>query len=278
VNHYEVANELQKKSISFVVCTLLKVQGHAPQDPGAKAIVTEDGLYWGTVGGGKVEARAIEYAKKLILKNDPSIPLVERWNLQTDVGMSCGGAVELLFEKQSSPSWVIAIFGAGHIAQALVRVLALLEAQILCIDNRQEWLEKLPKEQKNLRIIFSDDLPMAIHQVPNHAQCVVMTRGHATDLPVLQKLSQQAQRPYIGVIGSRIKALKIKKDLLSLGVDSSFVHQLHSPMGLSIGNTNQPAEIAVSICAELIQTRALLLKKPLSKHDPKHRLSLENNL
>src|SRR4051812_24559559 len=117
--------ELSEKREPFVVVTLLSVRGGAPADPGAKAIVTRAGLDRGTVGGGKVEARAIAHALELIGRR-ASEPELLVWNLQRDIGMTCGGEVTMLFETHGADRWRVAVFGAGHVAQALVRVLAVM--------------------------------------------------------------------------------------------------------------------------------------------------------
>src|SRR5690606_35704731 len=121
-------------------------------DIGAKIIVTESGLQFGTVGGGKVEAKAIQFAKELLSDKNPkemtSNGLLLTWNLQTDVGMTCGGQVQLFFEKYFSNSWTIAVFGAGHVAQSVTRLLLGLNCQIHCVDPRKEWIDKLPDSPK----------------------------------------------------------------------------------------------------------------------------------
>ena len=83
---------------------------------------------FGTVGGGKVENKSIGHAQSLLAGTAGSAAsqtcqLVE-WNLQRDVGMTCGGVVKLLFEAYNFHEWRIVVFGAGHVAQALARVLA----------------------------------------------------------------------------------------------------------------------------------------------------------
>lgn len=247
---FEVAHELQDQRIPFVVSTLLKVEGHAPQNPGAKIIVTQKGLHWGTVGGGKVEARAIATALEY-LQAGTNGPQALYWNLQKDIGMSCGGAVEFLFETFGVRTWKIAVFGAGHVAQALVRLLGSLDCDVTCVDHRSEWIEKMPVQSRiDLKLVANP--PDAVAELDPDTYFVVMTQGHATDVPVLSRILQANPKPrYIGVLGSDVKALKIKKELADMGYDSN---QVRSPMGLPIGS-NSPAEIAISIAGELLQVR-----------------------
>ena len=256
---FEKASELESAGIPFVVVTLAGTRGHAPQDPGAKAIILKGGLEWGTVGGGKVEAKAILYSQEMLKLAAPAGekpgPELLTWNLQRDVGMSCGGEVSFLFERFVGVNWTIVVFGAGHVAQILVRQLLMLRAKVICVDTRPEWLEKMPKDSKKLKSILTESLAESVADLPEDASYVVMTRGHATDLPVLEALLKRGTPPYVGAIGSHVKGIKIRKDLADLGILEERVKIVRCPMGIDIGNRNDPAEIGISIAAELIATR-----------------------
>jgi xanthine dehydrogenase accessory factor len=237
----------------FVVVTLTHFQGSAPQILGARMIVGRNGYFSGTVGGGKLEKRAIETAINQLEVNQGSISVT--WNLQTDLGMSCGGVVSLLFEKQlQSIGWEIAIFGAGHVGQELVRVLSRLNCHITVIDPRKDWLEKLP-ESRILKPVFHTSPEGYVSELSKRAFVVVSTMGHATDLPILAK-ALPLKFPFIGAIGSSVKAEKLKRNLLELGVSSQDLKALHCPIGEPIGN-NTPPEIALSITAQLLRIRDL---------------------
>ena len=97
IEHWATACELTESGTAFVEVTMISSRGHVPQEPGAKAIVTSDGLVDGTVGGGKVEAKAIEFARDL-LSNGRKDPQLLTWNLTLDIGMTCGGEATFLFE------------------------------------------------------------------------------------------------------------------------------------------------------------------------------------
>lgn len=256
-SYFEKSLELTEIGTPFVTITMISTRGHAPQDPGAKAIVTKDGLVWGTVGGGKVEAKAIELSKSILSSNpnDQTLVQLHTWNLQRDVGMSCGGEVQFLFESFNSKPWRVAVFGAGHVAQELVRLLLRLNCQVICIDNRPEWMDKLPHDSKKLKILAVQSYEEAIPGLDQDTYCVVTTRGHATDLPVLNALLKKGIPPYLGVIGSKVKGIKIRDDLEKLGHSKDSILNVRCPMGIDISNSNHPAEIAVSIVAELIQTK-----------------------
>lgn len=243
--------ELNEKGESFVVVTMTGVRGSSPQDPGAKIIVTAAGLYAGTVGGGKVEAAAIRKGQEILKSESQLPPEALTWNLQRDIGMTCGGEVSFLFEHFMINHWPIVIYGAGHIAQALTRLLSKMNCQVTCIDSRPEWVAKL----EGVRGIHHPNPAETVKDFPKNTFFLSMTMGHAHDVPILIEIAKHApDAPYVGVIGSDIKGLRIKNDLKEAGIDEAFIKNLRVPMGLPIG-TNHPWEISVSIVAELIQVR-----------------------
>jgi len=258
MSFFEHALALQENVTPFVSVTLVSVRGSAPQNPGAKALIGLEGLLFGTVGGGKVEARAIQKALELLKENAPRSPELLTWNLQKDIGMTCGGEATFLFELFLPSAWEVVIFGAGHVSQALTRTLSSLHCKVTCLDPRPEWIEKLPK--KTHAICHPDPSELIVTLNPN-SFFISMTQGHASDVPILKALSEHApDAPYIGAIGSRTKGERIKTELLEMGVRPEFIEKLKIPIGLSIG-TNEPAEISISIAAEILQVRDLIHAK-----------------
>ena len=254
---WQAAAELERAGIPFVVATLLSSRGSAPQETGAKAIVTCQGLHFGTVGGGKVEARAIAMSQELLGPSTDRGPVMRTWNLQRDIGMTCGGEVTFLFEVHDAKKWPIAVFGAGHVAQAVVRVLATLECHVTCVDHRPEWLDRLPESPRLARIRLSTavEARTVVETLDPRTFFVVMTQGHATDVPILEEIfRRRPDVPFVGVMGSDVKAMKIRNELVALGVPAALVERLRCPIGLSLGN-NEPAEIAISVAAQLLRDR-----------------------
>lgn len=247
---WETCQNLTSEGISFVVVTMTGVRGSAPQEAGAKIIVTEKGLHYGTVGGGKVEMAAIKKAQN-ILQGPKQPPEHVTWNLQKDIGMSCGGEASFLFEHFHQEHWPIVIFGAGHVAQALTRILSKLNCHVTCVDSRPEWLSKL-EGVKSIHHPTPQDLVSSFNP---KSFFMSMTMGHSYDVPILYEIFKHAPNaPYVGVIGSEIKGIKIKKELKDLGASAEFLEKLKVPMGLPLGS-NEPYEIAISITAQLLQYR-----------------------
>lgn len=254
---HEQLNELLFSNSPFVMVTLVDVIGSSPQDVGSKMLVTKDGLHAGTIGGGKVEFKAINEAKEL-LENRLLTKSLVAWNLKKDVGMSCGGIVSLYFEAFHTKTWKIAVFGAGHVANALIPHLLLLECQICCLDTRKVWLDKLPKSPK-LSLMHTQDMASQVKHIDHDTFVLLMTMGHNTDLPILLEILRTKQFPYLGVIGSKAKAARIEKDIEEAGL-SSCKDAFYCPIGLDIGN-NHPQEIAISVAAQLLQVRDRIIKK-----------------
>ncbi len=259
-DYLEKASKLAEQGVVFVTITLVQPEGHVPQDIGAKAIVTESGLEWGTVGGGRLEARAIEHALAMIARvmagaetNKVVDSEIVRYELQRDLNMVCGGAATLFYEISAARNWSIAIFGAGHVAQATVALLCTFACNVICVDHRQEWLDKIAP-RGNLRKIMAADMSLEVATLPAGTFYVCMSQGHATDLPIVRRILKRDQAAFIGVIGSQAKAKTLRGALLKEGFAQEAVDKIHCPVGLPIGG-NSPAEIAVSIAAQLLQRR-----------------------
>lgn len=250
---YEQVVLLESEGVSFVLVTLVEALGSTPQDAGAKMLVTAQGLYSGTVGGGKVEAAALKLAAEVLAKGDAK-PRFVSWTLKGDVGMTCGGSVKFYLEPHfGAGPWNIAVFGAGHVGQALIPVLAPLPARITVVDTRPEWLDRLPRSA-NLRVVHSESPESIVPTLQNDTYVLVMTMGHATDRPILKRALTERNFPFIGVIGSDAKAKILRKELIADGVTAKQASKFHCPVGLDFG-TNHPHEIALSIAAQLLSVR-----------------------
>ncbi|MCA9258904.1 MAG: xanthine dehydrogenase accessory protein XdhC [Planctomycetales bacterium] len=238
----------------FVSVVLVDVQGSAPHRAGGKMLVDPHDRVWGTVGGGRIEMQAIEFAQAMLV--DPTCPAHRyvEWNLHRDVGMTCGGTVRLYFEIYGNAPWTVAVFGAGHVASAVVRILATLECDVLCFDSRPEWIAQLPQSSR-VRGMVCSELAERVDSLPDDAFVLCMTMGHRSDRPVLERiLATQRRFPYVGVIGSRAKRAVLSKELEAAGFGPQALAQVHCPIGLPLGE-DSPAEIAVSVVAQLIQQR-----------------------
>ncbi len=253
VQHSRTLTNLLNEDAAFVIVTLVEIRGSAPQITGAKAIVTAHGIEAGTVGGGRIEATAIDHAQRLLNQQDGTNCEFVTWNLQTDIGMTCGGEVRLFFEVCGPGGWSIAVFGAGHIAQTLIPMLVQLNCRVACFDSRPDWLARLTPHPK-LKTICPKELREVVTDQPTDTFFLLMTQGHASDLPVLTEILQTRDAPYVGVIGSPQKAGVLRRDLQEKNISSDRINSFHCPMGMPLGN-NTPAEISISVIAQLLQRR-----------------------
>jgi xanthine dehydrogenase accessory factor len=250
--------ELAASGQPFVSVTLVDAVGSTPQDAGSKMLVTAAGLDMGTVGGGRVEAKAIQEAQAMLAQPAPaagqaSTRLVE-WNLQRDVGMTCGGAVKLFFESYNHSQWQVVIFGAGHVAASVIHCMLPLECRLTCIDPREEWLARMPSSIR-LSKVQTDDPPAEVAKLPADAFVLCMTMGHRTDRPILEQIIRQGRKfPYLGVIGSKAKRSVLRRELLAAGITADQVDAFECPIGLPLGS-NSPGEIAISVAAQLLERR-----------------------
>ena len=248
----QICQDLNLAGTSYAVVTIVKIDAHVPQEVGAKMIVTLDGLHAGTIGGGKIEAKGISLAVEQISIGSSSA-LMHRIDLNQDLGMVCGGVATLFIEYSNLASWTIAVYGAGHVGQALVNLLKTFSCQLVCVDTREEWLKKLP-EHPRLKKILSSDMALIPMTLPKDTYHVIATQGHVFDLVVLREVLKMGTASYIGVIGSTVKARTIRATLMKEGFTEADTKLFYCPMGLPIGN-NTPAEIAVSIAAQILEKR-----------------------
>lgn len=251
---HEVAR-LQQARTPFCVVTVVDGRGSLPQPVGAKALYTADGLRFGTVGGGVIEARCGEHAAALLAGGRAQTPRLLSWNLQRDLGMTCGGEARLFFEVyRPEGEWRVALFGAGHVAQKLARFLVEFDCRVTCFDTRADWLARLPESPQLERrpvVAYAD----GVAEVPAHAAVVVMTMGHATDLPVLEALAAHATPPaFVGLIGSASKARRARRELREGGAPEAFVERLACPVGDPTGDPS-PAGIALAVVNQLLRLR-----------------------
>jgi xanthine dehydrogenase accessory factor len=253
MSFFEEQNALLAAGTPFVAVTVVDTLGSTPQDRGAKMLVTDVGRHSGTVGGGKIEARAISEAQSMLRDSESPKTRFFQWSLEKDIGMTCGGIVRVYFEAFNVTRWNIVVFGAGHCAQALIALLVKFDCRVTCIDPRPEWLEQIPANAK-LRKVQTGDMPAEVAKIPDGSFVVLMTMGHTTDKPILIEILRARTFPYLGVIGSNAKAKRLRQDIEAAGLPAEMQRAFFCPVGLEIGS-NHPQEIAVSIAAQMLQIR-----------------------
>ena len=124
----EALGELRAAGTPCVVVVVTDVQGSAPREPGTRMIVSAGRLAWGTIGGGNLEHQAIEHASGLLAAGAGTSETVV-YPLADKTGQCCGGQVTLFFETYLWKRNTVAIFGAGHVGQALAGLAPWLKAR-----------------------------------------------------------------------------------------------------------------------------------------------------
>ena len=144
--------------------------------------------------------------------------------------------------------------GGGHVSLELAHIAARLEFELVVIDDRPEFanMARFPMAHQVLCTPFEEAMDaLGSRDTDFYA---ILTRGHAFDKECLAHVLR-GQYAYVGMIGSRTKVAAVYKALREEGFSQEMLDGVHSPIGLSIGGQT-PAEIAVSIAAQLVQVRA----------------------
>ncbi len=162
--------------------------------------------------------------------------------------------VELYVEIRR-PVQELIVVGAGHIAQPLSHMGAVLGYRVLVLDDRPDFAtrERFPDAQRVLQVDFDD--PFADVALHERSHLVLVTRGHKYDYDCLVRALRTDPPPgYIGMIGSRRRVRATYVQLLEDGIDRTLLDRIHAPVGLDVG-AETPEEIAVAVAAELVQVR-----------------------
>ncbi len=249
------AIRLHHEGRPFCIVTVADARGSIPQEIGAKAIIDRDGLVCGTIGGGRIEARGLEQARAMLASNSAQRVMIDKVNLFRDVGMTCAGDMTLVYELyRPDLDWNVVIFGAGHIAQKLCRLLNEMDCRVTCIDTRPEWLDRLTESDRLHRHLVKE-FSEGVDFITPDSFVLVMTMGHATDIPVLRTIfDRQVQPKFIGTLGSDSKAAIMRRELKQAGLPGDFIARIQCPIGEKFGD-NTPPEIAVSVLTQLVRER-----------------------
>ena len=240
-------------------------RGSVPREKGAWMAVFAEGTV-GTIGGGHLEFVAMAQARER-LAGGTGEALV-RYPLGPSLGQCCGGELQLRFELVTAADIgalrqrlavdhpPLALFGGGHVGQALVQVLSRLPLKLRWIDSRDE--------------IFPADLPLGIvcqHSDPVQAEVaclapgsmvLIMSFSHAEDLEVvaacLMRQRLHSDLPYVGLIGSKTKWATFGHRLAARGFTAQEIAHVTCPIGVPGIDGKEPEVIAVAVAAQILQS------------------------
>jgi len=253
--------DLRSRREAGVLVTAVAVRGHAPREAGAKMVVSSTET-WASIGGGNLEATAVERARELLL--DPTAaPVMFTANLsdKAPVGhgvQCCGGEVTVLLEPLAVLP-AVAIFGIGHVGLELARILARHDLDLHLVDSRPEQLTEQALsslDDANARV-HRHHVPvlpeLVLAELPRGTHVLVMTHDHAEDAALCDAALRTAHLGSIGLIGSRAKWNRFRQKLSDEGHDEVAIARITTPIGVPELEGKRPATIAVGVAAALLR-------------------------
>ncbi|EYF08987.1 XdhC family protein [Chondromyces apiculatus] len=273
-----VALDALERGRRVVVASVVARHGSAPSTPGQKLCLVEDLTAVGTVGGGAVE-KAVLTAMASALDDPTSTPRLDTFRLGPSLGMCCGGSVDILIEPMH-PAVHVLVVGAGHVGTVTAPLLAALGFRVTLCDAREAAadLSRLvpvalpspgaplpagqrieePRPAQSVRLVHADhddpEVTALFSGAFPEAAAVVMTHDHQLDQTAVEWAITRGFG-FVGAVGSRAKAARTRARLEAKGVPEPDLARVRIPIGIDIG-ARTPAEIAVSIAAELIAWRS----------------------
>ncbi len=240
-------DELVDRGEPVSVLTIVGKDGSAPRDVGAKMAVTRDQEV-GTIGGGTVEALAVEDARD-VLAGDAE-PGVRTYELRPggNTGMVCGGSMDVFIDRVRG-SRRLFIAGGGHIGAELAPMAESLGYDTTVIDDREEYTDpdRFPKTTAVIHGDYYDDL--VERPITEESAVVVATRSGAYDRNAVRAGLDQGAG-YIGLVASEDKTEHVFDGLREEGYTERQLSQVRAPVGLDLGG-GSPAAVGLSVLAEM---------------------------
>jgi xanthine dehydrogenase accessory factor len=248
MNWKEAINHCHDSGTSFSIATVICATGSTPRGGASKMVVTELETF-DTIGGGELEFNVTKNARKMLEKRVP-VQQVEHYPLATKANQCCGGSVTVLLESFPVPQNRITIFGAGHVAKALVKILSQCDTRIDWIDTRAEIF---PKELPgNVKVNPINDPVEHVEAMTSDERCLVMTHDHHLDYRLVSAILTRTEVDFVGLIGSETKSKRFISKLRKEGLSDEDLARCVCPIGLSSVKGKLPMEIAVSVAAQLL--------------------------
>jgi xanthine dehydrogenase accessory factor len=154
--------------------------------------------------------------------------------------------------KVLGPKWHILLIGAGHLSHYVSQMALLLGYRVIVCDPRDEYAQNWQVEGTEFTTLMPDDAVREYAQQPRSIVVALTHDPRLDDMALLDALDSPAF--YVGAIGSKRNCELRRQRLKELGLSAKQIQRLHAPVGIAIGS-HTPAEIAVSILAEITQQR-----------------------
>jgi len=244
-------HRLQRDGIPHVLATQVTSAGSTPREPGARMVITDDDIF-DTLGGGTFEWQTITAARACLTEKRYGISL-EAFSLGGRSGQCCGGFVNILLEAFPGTTTHIAIFGAGHVGQQIVKLSAPLPWQLHWHDSRSDAFAE--QQQPRLSCYSLKDAQQSVAALPADSHALVLTHNHDEDYALIKALIERDDITSIGLIGSDSKRASFEGRLKRDGYSAGQIARVRCPIGrihaTKLSNKT-PYAIALTVVAELL--------------------------
>lgn len=256
-NWNQASLNLSQQGKGYVLITIVGVTGSTPRNSGTKMVVSQNEIF-DTIGGGHLEFKAIKFAKQLLNSNE-DCQQIEHFQLGSQLGQCCGGNASVLFECFAANTINIAVFGAGHVGQALIPILAGLPCHTTWVDSRAEQFPANTEHFANITKLMTDDPASEVASMPANTLYIVMTHNHQLDFEISHEVLKREDFHYLGLIASDTKWRRFQQRYKHREVSHQLVQRMNCPIGLEQVLGKLPMEVAVSISGAIIESYQSLL-------------------
>ena len=248
---FDAVQHCEQSGEAYVIATVLGASGSIPRDQGSKMVITANQQF-DTLGGGHLEFKVAEKAQSLIAENNVGNS-IEHFPLGASLGQCCGGSVTVLFESFAQQGMHLTVFGAGHVAKALMSILGGLPGQVNWVDNRENMFPDESQVPSNVKMHLMEYPTDIINTLPENSQILVLTHNHQLDYELVETALKKGNFSFVGCIGSETKAKRFQMRLQHKGFNEEQISQMLCPVGELDIPGKLPMQVAVSMAAQLIK-------------------------
>lgn len=252
---YEKALQMREADGPLILAIVEDAKGSTPRGRGTQMLISKSSTA-GTIGGGNLEYKVIEQARKMLAEDVSS--LLQNYPLGPLLEQCCGGQVMISLERMEEASLEslkeeptktpLYMFGAGHVGRAVARLLETLDYDLVWIDSRDgEFPEGAPKT-------VSDNPVSYVASAPEKSIFLIFTHSHQLDYELVSAVLARADYQYCGLIGSKTKRVRFEKRLRGEGRTDEDLDRLSCPIGLKGIRGKAPEIIAISVVAALVSS------------------------
>ena len=258
---------------NIILATIIKAKGSVPRNENVSMAISSSKQY-GTIGGGELEYQVIKKSNDLLNNFDCNQKIIEL-PLGPALGQCCGGFVKIqltkfkngknlllkhdLKEQIINQNQNLYIFGAGHVANALLSKLDGVGFNIFVIDSREDFISKINTDY--VFPILAKDPTIIIKNAPSKSYYLVLTHSHQLDLSICDSILKKNNFIFIGLIGSKTKKIRFTKRLREIGHDENSINKIECPIGIGSIEGKEPDVIAISIISRLLEHKSSLYYK-----------------